>query len=60
MINLSDEVKRILDEEQADMPTNSKTIDDLTYKSGYKYATYRMDYVDGAFTAPKLVKEYNK
>ena len=39
---------------------NSKTIDDLIYKSGYQYATYRMDYVDGAFTAPKLVKEYNK
>lgn len=35
-------------------------VGDLTYASGHTNATYRMDYVDGSFTAPKLVKEYNK
>ena len=39
-------------------PATAKVIDGLTYESGYKYATYRIDYVNGKFGEPKLVKQY--
>ena len=41
-------------------PSTAKVIDGLTYESGYNMATYRMDYVNGKLTEPKLLKQYTK